>query len=496
MGKVKKFLCLEKIKLSVNDYLLLLLPIVVWFSYHPLIEFGQTDTMYLEISLTLIVLTLFSVTALPHIWRSCQKIIKNKLYWLVIGFGVWNTLSLLWTENLLRGCLTAGLVWLLVIAFLRIITHPKIKELLPALFKIFVISAVLVSIFAWIQMVLDIIGVPLEGSLMCIGCQFEYFGFPRATAFAIEPQFFGSLLLAPILLLIALGYKVKVKYPHYILIVFLVLTLFMTLSRGAIYALFIGTVLLLILNYKKMKQSLLTIGLIFISFLLSLAAQGFMVINNPQVNESFGFSIAKSVNHLSLGVIDFRDNIVEFEQKINTKEEKSEDKNKNEAKNDISTSSKKKENDNIYFDGYVAESTDARLSFNELAYDAWKESAFSMFFGVGLGSAGIAMHNTYPDQIGPLEITQNEYTEIMLELGLVGFIFFAALLVIFLYKTKREKWTWVILAAFLTQWMFFSGYPNAIHIYLVLFILIKLALTQPRETKKSFDNYQIFGKIA
>jgi O-Antigen ligase. len=465
MKKIKKILGLEKFKLSVNDYFLLSLPVAVWFSYHPLIEFGKTATMYLEISISLAVLLLFAITALPHVWKVRQKLVQKKSTWLIAGFALWNSLTVFWSENPLRGFLTAGVVWLIAIAYFRIITHPKIKQLAPALFRILVVFAVVMSVFSWIQMVLDIAGVPMENTLICIGCQYEYFGFPRATAMAIEPQFFGSLLLAPTLILLSLIYKSKAAWWHYVVTGFLVLTLFMTLSRGAIYALAIGVLVLIIIKLKSFRKNLIVIGLSALCMTFSLISQGLMVVANQNVGESFSFGITKSIHHLSLGVIDFREKAVEIEQNLVP----------NDEIEIIETGEA-----HIYFDGYVAESTDARLSFNELAFNAWKKSPFSIIFGVGLGGAGVAMYKASPDQIGQLEITQNEYTELPLEIGLVGFGIFLVMVALFFYETRQTKWVWSIMAAFLVQWMFFSGYPNAIHIYLTLFMLLT-SMTKNRE---------------
>ncbi|MDR3125890.1 MAG: O-antigen ligase family protein [Candidatus Nomurabacteria bacterium] len=468
MNKIQQILGLGKLKLTVSDWCLLALPAAVWFSYQPLIEFGRSENMYFELSIALLGLLFFALTSIPQLWRARRQIFQNKFCWLAISFALWNLLTLIWSGNQLRGLLTAGVVWLLLAAFLRIITHPKIHQLLPALTKIFIASAAVVSLLAWLQMLLDIVGLPMETTLICVGCQFEYFGFPRAVGFAIEPQFLGSLLLAPILLLVVQTYKKTAPFWHNLLTGFLLITFFMTLSRGAIYALVIGLVVLLAINHKKLKQNLQTIGLTITCFIISLAAQGTMVAINPSVNENFAQGVAKSLHHLSLGTLDFRQSARPLEPNILLTDE-------------VETA----KSPDVYFDGYVAESTDARLSFNELAYDAWKSSPTVVLFGAGLGSAGVAMHQTHPDQIGQLEITQNQYTEIPLELGIVGFALFLSLLIVFFYKTSNKKWTWALALAFLAQWIFFSGYPNAIHIYLIFFLLLMVPENQLKKPPKS-----------
>ncbi|HRQ87125.1 MAG TPA: hypothetical protein PLY16_03360, partial [Candidatus Saccharibacteria bacterium] len=107
------------------------------------------------------------------------------------------------------------------------------------------------------------------------------------------------------------------------------------------------------------------------------------------------------------------------------------------------------------------------------------QSVPSMLFGVGIGGAGVAMSNFSPGQIIPREIVQNEYVEILLERGIVGAALFVAVIVGLLYITRHNKWLWAIIVAFLVQWNFFSGYPNALHIYLV-FIVMAAVVTARR----------------
>ena len=78
------------------------------------------------------------------------------------------------------------------------------------------------------------------------------------------------------------------------------------------------------------------------------------------------------------------------------------------------------------------------------------------------------MHERYPDDIGAREIVQNEYLELLLEYGVLGLALFSVVIAALFYTTRRRKWVWALLAAYLVQWVFFSGYPNALPIYLTL----------------------------
>ncbi len=65
-------------------------------------------------------------------------------------------------------------------------------------------------------------------------------------------------------------------------------------------------------------------------------------------------------------------------------------------------------------------------------------------------------------------MVQNEFIEKLLETGLIGLGLFIVIIVFIFIKTKQQKYVWAILAAFLVQWWFFSGYPNALHIFLFM----------------------------
>lgn len=80
-------------------------------------------------------------------------------------------------------------------------------------------------------------------------------------------------------------------------------------------------------------------------------------------------------------------------------------------------------------------------------------------------------------------MVQNEYLEILLEIGLVGLLIFVALVVGVFVKTKRANYLWPIIAALLLQWWFFSGYPNSLHIF--LFMAFFYAYAQTTAKKKS-----------
>ena len=114
-----------------------------------------------------------------------------------------------------------------------------------------------------------------------------------------------------------------------------------------------------------------------------------------------------------------------------------------------------------------------RLSLTKTALAAWRSNRLGQqLFGTGLGSAGIVLARQTGSRYQK-EIVQNEFVEVLLERGLVGLALLGGLVVLYgrLCFQRRDYLALAILVAYLTQWCFFSGLPNALHIYLVLALL-------------------------
>ncbi len=436
-------------RLKLYEALWLIAPVVVWFSYWPNFHFGQDGTMNFEISLPLAFLALLGLASLASIIKNWRTLATNRWVWLVGAFVVYSCLTTLWSVNPLRSVLTSGIIGLLgLVAIGAIAEQKKLVKLLPRMAQVYVGTAVIMSGLAIIQFFAGI-WLPQSVTLMCDGCMATQFGFPRPNVFAIEPQFFGNMLLPAILIVAHRVLSAPAKwriYDTYDSLILMLVALFLTMSRGAIYALVIGLMVLILIHRKHLKNIAVFAGLSFMVLVASLGMQGLAAMINPTISETFSGAVTKSINQLTLGVV-----------KIPT-----------ETKQETSQQNGKQD---PVFDGYAEESTNVRVNRSALALMAWQQNLSTMWFGVGVGGAGVAMHQASPDRIGAREIVQNEYVEILLERGLVGLVGFLAVIAGLFVVTRRQKWLWAIIVAFMVQWMFFSGYPNAIHIYLVLIML-------------------------
>lgn len=427
--------------------LVYILPAVLFFSYHPVISLGQTESMYLELSIPLIWLVLFDGVSFVQFVKERPKLNKNLLY--LLPFLIFLAASILWSPNKLRAILTVGMFILIVFAILSLIFLKKNLDN-KLLVKFFLGSTIFVCAWCWLQSLIDLIGVGREVSLMCVGCTSEMFGFPHPNGFAIEPQFMGNLLLAPALYIIYMLVK-KPSKKLYLLGFFVIATLFLTFSRGAIYSFAVALFFMLVALGIKEKswKCLKTIPLVLVAFLFTLNAQGIFAAAS-KTNDTYFSGISKSLNQLSLGIID-------ISEKPSAPEP---------APQEEPTKTQAPES---AFDGYVEESTNTRLRLSDQALKIWQQDAGTMLVGVGVGGAGTKLfENGY--SASPREIVQNEIFELLLELGLIGCALLIPAAVLIFKETKKNKssiFLFSLYIAFGLSFMFFSGLPNALHIFLL-----------------------------
>ena len=505
--------------------LLYVMPLCLFFSYHPVIKLGESEAMYFELSVAEIWLVVYSIVAFVEMVRRKKLLVglKQKWWWMWLLFPVWLTLSVLWSLNVTRGVLTAGMMWLVVFAGYGVWTlkDELDEEFWARWWRWFLGSSLLICGWCVVQCILDLVGVGQDYSLMCDGCTYHMFGFPHPNGFAIEPQFMGNLLLAPTLVTVylllagpgdmfrlgprpsgpspradganpraaALRNAPSSEHIHHPLIMnklllfysfTLTATLFLTFSRGAIYAFVVGMLFMsgfMVFGARKRKQRLVVAkrvgvvwGLVILSFVVVLNVQGLMAEVGP-TSDTYFDGVAKAANHLSLGVIDLNgdDGAEPSGEMGNTEGEPIKD-----EFVIVENSVENFEKEEAIFDGYVAESTDTRVRLSGAAVKVWSQSVSNALFGVGLGGAGYALYNNGLSP-APKEIVQNEYASLLLETGLIG----VSLLVLTLVLVMRAIWkndlkvmVLGLLVAYGVSLVFFSGLPNALHIYLLLMLFV------------------------
>ena len=446
---------LRGIKLSFSEKIILLAPIVVWFSYYPNFHIGRAEGLNLEFSMPLIYVVILATFGLKDIWQNRFSLVKNRVV-LPSGFFIgWNFLSLLWSVNPVRGFLNSG-VWLVLwLCFLTLLSLKNLRKITPFLRDIFIGSALIVSVLAILQVAF---GAWVDWGL-CKGCLAQGFGFVRPSVFAIEPQFLGSLLLAPIVILFRDVLGGSSSWKKRVALVIILMALYLTLSRGALLALFLALAVLILVIWRRHEASLqrllsATIVLLVISFGVGMLWHGIFTQLNPRISDGFYDAITKSVNQLSLGKLSLPKLSQGDVQPVNQAPPASEPPQK------------------ALFDGYVERSTNERMTLNQLAIAVWSRDLWTMLAGVGAGGAGRALYQSHQSTGSEFEIIQNEYLSILLEIGVVGLVLFIALLAGLFCVARRTSWLWAVIVGFIVQWNFFSGLPNVIHIYLLIAVVV------------------------
>ena len=467
------------------EWLWLGLPVSVWFSYQPLIRLGQSETMYFELSISVVYLMIVAVASLSLIWQARRELIRNRPIWLSGAFVSVCLISLFWTPNLVRGVLTCGIAGGLMLTLWGMLARPEgISRLKSAISRVFIAMMVVMSGVVLGQF---FAGIWLDSNvtMLCAGCQTVQFGFVRPNGFTIEPQFFGGLLVMGIFLMMhQIVTKKFLKWPVLAMLMLFLVVLVLTLSRGAIFSLLIGGVVFAVVNYRQWRRIGLVVVSSVVSVIVALVLQGWAAMISPTIDETFSGAVNKSINQLSMGVIDLKiDQPTEDTgfpiSPVHSESPVTADK-PVETAEPAKTESK--------FDGYVEESTDVRLNLSQVALEAWSRDTATQIFGTGTGSAGTAMHQASPERVsGPREIVQNEYIETLLEGGIIKFGLFVAMIIAVFVVTRKQRWVWAMIASCMVQWLFFSGYANALHIYLMLITVS--AITLHRDQSKPAKQY-------
>ncbi len=515
-------------------FLICILPICLFFSYYPVISFGGSETMNFELSVPLIWLVAFDLLGFILLCKSKKLFNGSRGKWIWLLFPAWLLLTVLWSLNPTRGVLTVGILWLIYFAGYIMWSFREIfdDDFRAKWLKWFVGSTLVVCMWCVLQCILDLAGVSQGYSLMCDGCTYRMFGFPHPNGFAIEPQFMGNLLLAPA---IVVAWFLLLKQNHikperersrdghfyngsvglapvfqYRLLVrdrckndngsrslcsgfiwfcfaIITTTLFLTFSRGAIYALVVGMLFVsgfVVFGVRRQKRGELLKrlgilwGVVILSFVMALNMQGVMAELSPTDDDYFD-GISRVVNHLSLGVINIRSgNSIDNPEIENTKGELREDTFvvvENIEQKSVENSDGNSD-DKAVFDGYVTESTDTRMKLTGAALEVWSKDISTMLFGVGLGGAGQAMYN-HGLTASPKEIVQNQYASLLLESGLVGISLFimTIVLIVRLIWIRDSRIVFLgIIVAYGVSLFFFAGLPNALHIYLLPIVIFML----------------------
>ena len=441
--------------------LLLLFPLLI-FSYYPLISLGTAFGVHLDISLLYVALLFVFITNLPLLWRQRAGLTSSLAWKIGLLFIIYIWISYFWSSNPFRAFVTASFFTLVFGIFSAIIVQlPLLLKQKNTVVRLTTYSFVLAGVLALWQIIADAAHLPAAFSLLPATYSGDTFGSARPTAFALEPQFFGSLLLIPFLYT-SYGFLTHSSKLNMILFSLSTFLLLLTLSRGALLGGVIALVVLIVLLRPRWQSTvkLLIVGMTSIALtLLCIAVAG-----TARHDTISGYATVKNViSQLSLGTIALPD----------------------EAKSPVTTTEKSSSTPVSSFQpGYIENSTTSRLSMSSEAIDIWNSSTRTILIGVGIGGFGTSLqmrHTQTPDS----SVVNNFYLELLAETGIIGvalfFGFVGSLLCIGIMK--RNYLLLSLVFAFLLQWCFFSGTSNVVHVWIIFGLL---AAVSKKPLKHSF----------
>lgn len=426
---------------------------VLGFSYRPLIRLGVVHGVHIDLALIYVVWVLTVLLCLATIWQRRKMLLDIAAWRLLVAFSAWMTLTIAWSPNQFRAVVTSVFMWLIIsIVSLLIIYKEQLANYKDLLFSLITTVLAGVLLFSLWQIFGDSLGVSRSLTLLPADYTSSVFGVARPTGFSLEPQFLASILLIPYLWGVARLLRDKLSAWHLVLFVCTVVVLILTLSRGGLLAAGFGTILLFVSQKYARQKYAITLAYLLIGISSALLLSYTAAAMNTRDSITGYSALRAQISQLSLGH-------VELPAESHKKTSKP-------APASMKSS-------------YVATSTSSRVEMTTLALLLWKENPAHFLFGVGVGGFGTAVHQAHPSYPAT-SVVNNHYIETLAETGLVGFLLFIAFFGSLFYSVVRKRRHWffaVLLAAFLVQWLFFSGSANVLHVWVAIGVLLGLLRT-------------------
>lgn len=484
------------------------------FSYQPLIHLGQIAGFNLDV--TIIYLTMMTVIlcAAKRLWAARKRLLAPWYTRALLAFVAWNGISIAWSNNQPRGISVTALLVMLTFVFLAILAYKDVLVLYKKTFlKIIIIVTFFLFAFTLWQLFGDAVGASSALTVLPDAYRYFVFGFARATGFSSEPEFFGNLLLAPLSLFLYL-YLSRNGTKYAVLSGLVITMIVMTLSRGALLGAGIVAILMLVCLYKTFlrKETLIFVGTALAAITLGVGLLSFAAEINKIDTISGREAFVKVIGQLSLGAINVSGRhqqtaLVNIGASEDVKTSENSTASNPPAQPPISSTSpippQQAPSDRLSSAasyGYIAESTDSRVRMSQIALNLIKHNILYIFFGIGVGGFGATIHQQYP-QHSEASIVNNQYIEVLIELGTIGLGLFMAFIILVIRQAYIARF-WPLLPgliAIMTQWIFFSGYPNILHLFPLLGVAVALTTnsTPPqRPTSKHNTKHKTrYGRI-
>jgi O-antigen ligase len=340
----------------------------------------------------------------------------------LLAFSSLNLLSSFWSIDPKRSIII-GLIFIFLALASIILKRQITFEKRPKFEELIINLSLIISIFGLWQFFAGSIESLERFSFLRESYRSQIFGFPRIQTTFLEPLYYANFLLFPILILIK---KIFAKncYQEYLKLILIVLTFFLTLSRGAIFSLLIVLIILSIFLLLFHREKLITYVKVTAAFFLAFIFAIFLVYSTADkagVNQFLGHT----------------------------------------AVNDVGT----------------GESVIGRLGTASSALG----TAVGHPFGLGAGAFGALPQ--FSDR-SDYQIVNNLYLEILVESGIFGLVLFAG----FLFLIFQKLWQNYRIFGFFNLFYLlgllaiFIQYFSFSTIYIVyIWFFIALATVEPRE---------------
>ncbi len=434
---------------------LLLLFTLLVFSYYPVITLGTLKGVNIDLELLYVAIVVAVSCHLPLLWRHRRDLYRVWPLRLLAVFLLYSTLTSLWSLNPTRAFVTVAFFWLLFLLVCTVLVERTwLKHHQSLLIRLGAATISLSCLFALWQIIAETFGVSSRYTLLPAHYQSFIFGVARPTGFALEPQFFGSLLLAPF------GYGawrlLANKASRYEILGFVAIAtmLILTISRGAVIA--AGVTFLLVAAIVSKPKIWRGLALLVISGIVAASIQfGAGELNTHSRINGFQ-TVQASFSQLTFGVFDAPP-----------------------ARAATRVSQRQL--------GYVESSTTSRLTMADASLRLWSHSPQTALFGVGIGGYGAALHAHYPQGFSVGTIANDYYLEMLAETGLIGlglFLFFVGALLLRLLQTHQHIFA-TLLVGYLTQWWFFSGNANVVHVWVLVGVSLAFSTLSAKKSPRS-----------
>ena len=411
-----------------------------------------------RIGLYQILVLLFVLLCLPALIKQKSLLFNNKNKWvttLLLLFAILVGASIAWSNYPARSALLAFSVWLLIVLVFCAwwyVAQNITKNNINTIVKAVLFFGILYAIIGIAQFIIGTF-FNTNLALLCTGCNANVFGFARISGLAAEPQFFANSLI-PFIFIAIYSLVKKTSNLAWISLTSLSLTLGLTFSRGAYYAIAISLIVTFLLLIKNKLVNISLITKIILAIVVGFAVAIFILIAGASIKNSSTPDITyKTIDsiaeHVSLGVVDLPNKLTPI-QPITQNQE------------------------TVFVSpGLIEASNTERTSAASLAIKAWRYSPLTTIFGVGVGNLGPFVVKNI-DASAPSTLTVYIYYILLLsELGIIGLLLFVTLFIICFKKLLNDKKALSIslfglLLAFFIQYIFFGSYINVMYIWLWL----------------------------